>query len=700
MLAFSAPTSTATLPTSRIDEMSGEELLGLDEEQQLPPGDPERYFPISDAVLRQGRRCHDALAGFRHMRSRVVNQVTSLQWESYTDADGEDVDEEEDLRSQGLLPAVHNRLKPLFRHLKGMVRQNASQRVPFAVESSDQQAVSVIAEALAEVKRRNQSRALDADGFGELNISGMCLRRTVEAWDDDQDRFDIDDDPVHPNRFFFDIGSATDRRLKEVALMGEIIDAHPDEVLGAFARDQDMERALYAIYQGDQYPQSDDAYDQGLDDALFDDLMGDRAGHRRFEVISWGTPEPGRWRIYRIYRKEARWQTWYYDPTVETRFTVEDIIEGLRATGTEATPELAAAYVQQINAERELTGEPPIETEERRDRSWVEYHLSQHGHVLQRRENVYRHGRPPYSIGLLDFIDGEPRGFFEDILDVQKQINRTYAQIDAMISAGAKGLWAVPEEAMPKGMSKEEFASEFSRSGNILFYSMERLKTFPGAANLIKAIQPVSVPASIVQHLSMMHESLERGTGLTDATLGREPQSGTPASLYQAQISQGNTVTLDSIETYYEHLSALDEKIVSNIIQFWDDTRAVRSGADAEPVEFDPSLVEGLTWRVSIGKASETALYRQLFEQDLKDLMTATRITTAQYLQESSHPRAQALLQLIQTSNPLLNGAAGPNDLAQFAMMAEAGDPDAIALLNQAQEFSPAAAGMPTPNTA
>lgn len=676
------------------DDATADELLGLGGAEARAPGDPDALFPRGDSLLAVARQAHGGLADYRRQRAFIRQQLASMQWGTYTDPEtGIEVDEEEDLRDQGLMPWSNNRLRPLMRHIKGQMRQNASERTPFAVEDADQQTVSAVAEALRSERRRERSRMLDADGIAELAASGMYVRKAEETWDDELDRYVIDDDPVPSYRFFFDVQGATDRRLKGVSLMGEIVDAHPDEVLAAFAETPEHEaaiREIYGIRASDLGLDAGgtDPFDDGFGEQLYDARMGDMAGWDRADAFGFDVPPvQGRCRVVVVWRKEAGWNTWYYDPAAGARFTAAELAEMLTAEGVPTTEAEAVAEVDAENATRQLTGAPPIEAERRYDRFWVVYYVAPSGHVLSRRVDPYDHRKTPYTVFLFDFADGEVRGFFDDLVDVQKQINRSFAQIDAMTSAQIHGFWAIPEQVLPEGMDKEEFVDEMHRVGNVLFYDLDALKGRQDAAQLIKHVQSVGVPVASVNHLQLLGDAFEQMSGFSGAIAGQEPPSGTPASLHAQVIAQGSTQMLDLFETFFEGLVEHDERMLALIIQFWDDVVPLRASASADLQTYRPEDARALSWYVSMGRTSETALYRQLFEEDLKEFLTARYLTFPQYLRESSHPRAQALLQLVETTNPLLSGAAGPDQLVQLAAMAEAGDPEAITLLQQAQEW-------------
>ncbi|MEL6614255.1 MAG: hypothetical protein AAFQ43_00880 [Bacteroidota bacterium] len=691
------------LENETVEDWMGSDPLGLDEDSaQLPEAD--ELYPRAYGPLETARKCHDALAPMRERRRLVRNFVSSLQYLTYTDPDtGEEVDEEREIRDQGRYPWTMNRMRPVLRQLRGQLRGNASDRTPFAVELDDQQTISMMAEAHKAVRRTNQSRVLDADGLAEFAISGISIRRAQDGFDDERDRNEVLDDPVHPNRFFLDVEGAEDRRLKGVTVFGELLDCPPDEVVREFCPTPQHEMVLRSIYgtYGEGGTLSDvvegyDPYDPyGAFDAL-DGEMGEESAFDRFDEIDFYRPHArGRWRVIVVWRLEGAWRTWYADPLVDAHMSEREWLEMEAATGNRMSAGELTQAVEQENAMRAASGELPIERERRYDRLWVRYTLTPEGHQLQRSEQPFWHGGHPYSVALHEFTDGEVYGFLFDLIDPQRQLNRLYTQIDAMLTQAPKGMWAIPEEVIPEGMSKEEFSSEFTRHGSMLFYNLEQLQEKAqvrggDAANLIKAIQPHAIPASIFHFLEMQNGYMDALSSHGGAMRGETPGAGTPASLYAQMISQSSIGTLDMFESYFESLQAHDAKLLQCIMQFWTEARAVRASATSPTVVFDPEAVRGFEWDVSVAKTTETATYRMLFEQDMKEFLTAGLLTFKQFLTESSHPRARALLQLIEQTNPLLEAQASGDPaaaelLAQFTMAAQAGDPEAMAMLKQAQ---------------
>lgn len=653
-----------------------------DVDLEAPDDTPEARFPINQARLMRARAAWEGLEGWRRKRELVRNAIAALQWGTYVDADGETIDEEEEIRDQGRIPWVMNRVRPAFRHLKGMFRQSRAELTVFPVDGDDEQTATEIGEALKSVNREEQSHILDADGFGEHAQGAFSIRKATEAWDDEADRFTIADDFVHPCAFFMSRGAA-DRRLKKLRIIGELHDVAPEEAIAEFCKTPADEVALREVYAR--------STDLGRS---FMEVWDKTTGFDRVDNFDFMVPQDlSTWRIIESWELCGGWREHVYDPSTNARLTIEEWAIALGAEeGEPVSVELVRQLVGLENQARAVTpdpatGEPqPPLVVERKPALWWDFcFLSPTGHVLAQAETPYWHKKHPYSVSLNDFTDGEVFGFLLDLLDPQRQINRLFSQIDALITTSAKGLWAIPRELIPEGMTPASFAKEWTETGNILFYQAEDLAQYGGPA-AIKHIQGQSVPASLFQMLTLQDQYVEKTTGMTAATTGAEPQSGTAASLYRQMVEQAATGVADLLESYQEMRQAHEKKKVQLIAQFFDQVRPVRSGPGVLGVTiYNPESVRSLDWDVAIGEVANTATLRMLFEQDAKDFLTAGYLTFPQYLTISSHPRARALLALIQQTNPLMQAGMDPATVDGIVQAAAQGDPAAIALLQQAQ---------------
>lgn len=609
-------------------------------------------------VLREAESAWGSLADLRIERKRLRDVLASIQWFEYTDPEtGEEVDEEAEIRRSGRIPWVMNRTRPILRNLKGQYRQNKSERMAFATTGHDPDAVEQLNMALRAVRRRNQARILEADGFEEHLISGLTAKKVCDEYVRDLDRYDVVIDSVHPSRLFFN-RDLKDRRGVGLRIIGELHDCTIEEILEQFAQTRAEEAVIRALYAGEHAGDRDWEFPAGFEavDAL------------DFAVAV----DPRLCRLIEVWRLEGAWVERLYDP-----------LNG--AFGPLAEFGISQAEVAAENAHREASGEPPIELFEEYERVWFCYFLTPWGHVLLRRETPFWHQGHPYSLALAWLLDGRIMGLIRDLVDPQRMLNRMYAQIDHMLGVNPRGLWIIDERQLPAGWSSETWAQQASKVGGVVVY-----RNVPGAPPP-SHVAGAAVPVAAFQFLAQQGDFMDQISGVSNAVRGEEPLSGTPAALYHQQILQSATGSLDLFETYYEGLNDHDVKVVQCILQYYDEERAIKAGPGSQVFTYDPQRVRALHYDVSFGNVTETATYRQLFEQDLKDLLAAGRLALPQYLQESSHPRAMSLLRLVEQTNPLLQTEADPALAQQLAQAAEAGDPDAAAYLLQAQEWEAAA---------
>ena len=85
-------------------------------------------------------------------------------------------------------------------------------------------------------------------------------------------------------------------------------------------------------------------------------------------------------------------------------------------------------------------------------RFWYYRFRLPYGDVLAEGETPYWHKSHPYIIKRYLSIDGEVNSFVENIIDLQKMLNRNMTLADFIIGASAKGLLMIAEEHCPKGI--------------------------------------------------------------------------------------------------------------------------------------------------------------------------------------------------------------------------------------------------------
>jgi len=588
--------------------------------------------------------------------------------------------EEEYIREQGRIPWRMNHLRPTVRNLKGQLRQNESDRAAYGIDRADQQTAEMLTVALRQVRRINRAKTIEADQFMDHLIGGRVAFRTGYTHIPQYDRDDVVIQPVNFNRLFYN-PDVSDRRMWDLRLIGQIHDLTMQDILMAFAPDSRKKAKAIEEYYGDkrrgQYRE------------------WHRTGFERFDQEDfYVSADPSMCRVIEVWEETAGWRQFLHDPI----------------QGKVMPNRLSAKEIAMENRARAEQGMPLLDVKERYETYWEGWYTTPDGHVLWHGESPYAHQEHPFVMGFAEMMDSQPAGVLDDLIDQQRLYNRMVQRIDEAIGTTAHGTLMMPEEMVPDGMSNGDFADEITRTNGIVFYQVAGDEVPKGLQGRVtpEQVNHNAIPAGAFDFLQMMEQGIRDVSGISGAALGEEPNSNTPYSLYAQQIAQSSTNTVDFFETYLETLASLDRKILSLVVQHWDERRTMRT-EDGRQIQFDPEQARDIDYDVTVARVEDTAVYRQLFEQDLQQFLQQGRLTFRQFLQASSHPRADSILKLLDRTNPLSTGNpqdlppevqqavasmqglnsladASPQEMQQVLQQAaDAGSRDAAALLNQSQ---------------
>lgn len=581
-----------------------------------------------EQLLRRAKHWWDERADFRRRRARSRDYRRGNQWQEETkNKDGEIVTEEEAIKEQGRIPWVINQMATITRNLKGQWRQNRSDRAAFAVEREDAQATEMINVKRRGTRRYNRAEVVEADQFEEHVMSGASGFKVTIDWDASLSRNEVSIDPIDQTRLFFNL-DLEDRRMNNLRIIGELHDMRPEELLGEYARDG----------RGDFDPEKAKKVRDAYANMDRDDLLNVQgAGFDTTDSLDFYSPaDPGLARVIEVWTKERKITQYAHDRARGTWTELDD------STGPEA--------IQKANERRNAQGAPPIELRRKIEPVWVTRHLTPRGDLLFEAESPYWHDEHPYVIAIANLIDGETWGLLEQIIDPQRWLNRLVAQIDHAMGVGAKGVLMVPEETIPDDLTIDDFAEEWSKQGGVL-----KIKMKPG----VEAPQEIvtnSIKPGSFELLQQLKQWIEQTSGVTGAQTGEQPQSGTPAMLFQQQIAQSSLTNLDYFESFFEGVRDLDNKTIQCIQQAIDQPLRLNEGATRQAIEYKPEDVRSLKFDVSMGSVKDTATFQQIFEEDLRGFLERGYIDFGTYLQMSAHPKAETLLRVLQQRDPEILG--------------------------------------------
>jgi hypothetical protein len=604
-------------------------------------------------LVELARRCWDARSEFRRLRARVRDYVRGRQWETTKDKHGRTVSEAERMEEQGRIAWVMNEILPIVTNLLGQYRQSYTDSTVISRDRKDAVIDEMLTATLESVNDLNETSELDVLQLLEALIGGTFGWKVRAEWHDEEERDEVRIDPIDQTRFFFSPDLA-DPRTRDVDVLGELHDWTLDEIVQNFASTPDEEAGLRRLFA-----------DLSSDEDLYHRSTFGTFDH---DYLNFYYPvDPSKGRILEVWRKEYEWVTYAHD----------------HLDGTYMATDLTPDQVAQINRERameaELMGLAPelIELDQEYVGRFVGYWLTADGTVLQKAVNPYWHNSHPFVFGFTMLLDGEYMGKLANILDPQRLINRMTASVDFLFGIGAKGLLMVPEDTIPEDMNLDDFADAWSTMGGVV-----KIKLKPGA-KLPQQITANAIPAGAFQWIGAQRDWLEKISGVTASVQGIAQSGDTPAARFNQEVQQGQLSNLNIFESLRRTRRRRDYKALGCALQFYEKRVVGIPGKRDELIEFSPEMVRSVNYTVAIQDVQDTATSDQLWEDKMNEWLIGQRITFGQYLANSAHPKAPVMLAYLQQNAPWMVEQPLSPELFEAAA---AGDPDAVALVQQMQD--------------
>lgn len=633
-------------------------------------------FPItreSIEILETVDTTWSAGAPFRRQTERSSRYYKGDQWKDkvvvrHRDGTTETFTEEEYIESQGKPALKQNLIRPLVRNIIGQLRLNPYKSTVFARSADGQKAADMMTAALEGVHSMNNKNERDARLFETYLVSGAAIYNTGYRFDDERKMPFPYYKAVDPSRYFQTI-SASDVCGDDVDFCGDFFDTSILDIKSMYAKTSKQEQELEEIFGKRTRRDS-------MSNLQYVTSNAENVSPR----ISLGT---GECRVIRVCRKEGHWDLAvhdYSDASWETYNLKENpnikaTIDAEIARRKKIANELGIDYEDGSN--RLL-----IECEEKYVTSWVYYHLSPYGHILWTQDSPYEHNSHPYVAKFYPLFEGQAYGMVYDLIDQQKAINRNYIMHDFITSAAAKGVLLVPEEAIPDDMDLEDIADEWSKYNGVIKYR---------AKDGVKQPEQIVARNFNVGQFDMINLQMKLMNdigGVHDAMQGKSLGTGTPSSLYQQAVHNSQTNILDYMESFAWLLMKRDYKMVQIIKQFYTDAMYIHTSDKSTPKDaryYDPALVRNYDFYNELSKGNDTPVARLYLDSLLLQLLQQKLITLEMYLEESTAPFSDSLLQKVRAAQEQVAGGQMPSQeqLASLSQGVPQSSPDAMAQLQQ-----------------
>lgn len=587
------------------------------------------HFSNNVRLLEECRDMYDKLREFREKAQRSINYTLGRQWEDRIidpdgDYHGQTIKEEEYIKRQGHVPLKYNIMNKSKKSIVGLFRQNRQEPVAIARERDEQKLGEMMTIALQYAYNTNNIYELNARLLEVCWATGLFARSIYFRHISERQMSDVYVQNENPFMLFFN-SDVQDAMMRDITTIGAIRDMNIDELISAFAKSESDAKALLEEY---------DYISRNKESFLYAFDKDRNTKGTDFYVSS----DPSKCRVFEVWRLESEKCYYCHD----------------RANGTECyRPISERIAIEQENARRKEEmvslgysedNANLIEYEWFVRRFWYVRYLTPMGRCIREMESPFEHGGHPFTIGAYPMLNGEISSPAEELIDIQRGINRRISQIDFLIQNSAKGVLMCPIDAVPDGMSMRQFAKEYTRNGSVLFYKAKQGVQIP------TQVKSNSVSVGEMEVIKLYMQLNDEISGVNSALRGERPTSGTPSSRY-AQEAQNSSINIeDFIGWFNTNIRMSDTKMMNVIQQYYDDERYIPIAGknfSEEAKWYTPDKIRNSSFDLNIIEATSTPAYRMALENTLMKALELGAMDFKTYLEASASPFADSLLEII-----------------------------------------------------
>jgi len=573
-------------------------------------------------VLFEAQQYWNSMSRFRKDRERNKCYTYGDQWNDIITVDGEDMTEEEYIKSQGNVPLKNNLIRRLVRNVLGVYRSQSKEPTCTARDRDEQNLGETMSTILQCNMQLNRMSEVYGRSMEEFLISGLVVHKKWYGWRND--KLDCWTDYVQPYNFFID-NNMRDFRGWDCSLVGEVHDVDFGTLCQEFAQSPDDYKRLASIYHS--------ARDSGTFQSHWEDFGYSKLSNYDFLLSS----DPTRCRVIEVWRKESkpRYRCHDYNNGEVFKVDVEDYEELVLGVNNDRLRRGAEAGMSQEDI-------PLIHSEWFMDSYWYFYYLTPFGDILKEGETPYAHKSHPYVFKAYPYIDGEIHSFVSDFIDQQRYANRLVTLYDWILRASAKGVLLAPEDCF-KGLDINDVADEWSRFNGVILYRPSKSGQLP------QQVSSNSTNIGINELLQLQLKFFEDISGVNSALQGRPGYSGESGAHAQQMLQSGTTSLLDLLDSFSQFVIEASYKDVKNMQQFYTTKRVFNIAGKNARVVLDPDKIRDVEFDLSIVESTSTPAYRQMANEFLITIWQAGQITLEQLLENGDFPFADNLLQSIKS---------------------------------------------------
>lgn len=563
----------------------------------------------------------------RKKMERSLMYAKEDQWGDYIkDPDtGKMMTEGELIKKNGKVPLKNNMIAPIVKNIEGQFRRNVTKPICSVRDRDEAKVGEMMSIAMEYAQSLNEITELDAASLMVLECGGYIAQRIEFGYNEYKHMNDAWVYNVDPSRLFFNT-NIEDQRGWDITCIGEIFDMDFEQVVAAFAKSKKDREWLESIYGTDDHPRR----------SFVDGVQGYNQKNADFYTPA----EVDLCRVILGWKLESR-DAYFYHDTLDGSWGF---------VGLNEVNKLEYINQKRISEALETGVEEEdillIEYEFKVERYWYYRYLSPWGDVLQEGRSPYWHGQHNYVFHAYPIIHGKIFNFIEDFIDQQRSINRTMTLIDFIRSSSAKGLVVVDEDAFDS-MSREEIIDEYVRYNGVLFC---RLKPGKDIRSVITQLNGSGAIQGDYELLSLQLKLINDIAGVNSAMQGKDPSSGTAASLYAQQTENASMNLKGLFDSFKAFRKRRDLKLMQTIQQYYDSPRYIELGGkdySEESKYYDPEKVQGAQLDLELTEGTNTPTFQRLENEFLMKLFEMQAINVKTLLENSSLPFASKILESI-----------------------------------------------------
>ena len=599
-----------------------------------PTAPQEKVVPLTEqqsaertqnlVLLMKYRAMWDAMYAFRKRRSRTKRYERGMQWDDIIEVNGKKITEAQHILNQGKVPLKNNVILQTQNSVVGVFRNNYTHPEAIARARDNQQVGEMMTAMLQYVGQINDIKEVDVADFMEGLRSGLSVQYTDYQWNNETHTKEVVVVSCSPTHVFMN-GGVRDVRGKDITCIGLLMDMPKHEVIQRFAHTEEDEVRIRQIYNNVDKNSLIGLYKTFVDsrDNNFDFFIPDRNDVCRV-IQAWELESKESWLVHDKYEQTL------------TIYPYED-------------KSAIDAMIKERNADIEANNLDPAKTEitckKHNDVYWYVRYMSPRGDILYEGRSPFAHRSHPFAVYMSRLVDGEIYSFEESIIDQQRYINRLITLIDFIMGASAKGVLVFPENAIPKGMSKDDILEQWASYRGVIFANLK-----PG----VPLPQQISTNATNIganEMLALQLQLVRDISGVHGAMLGKEAKSGTAASLYAQEASNAQTNLLDTIESFAAFRKRRDYKIAKIIPQCYDyvDYIPVAGREYSEAAkEWNAEKASKFDYYIVITETNDREVYQAQLNQLLTSALQQRLIDFKTALEAGRFPFSDSVLRLLE----------------------------------------------------